>query len=174
MPWLRCETGAAWLDLLATQSRAYGPAPVERLVDVPALTWWLEVEGLLPRLAPTDEDLAEARSLRAALRALGLATVHDHSISRADATVLNHHLAADRPLTWPTQPPAMTGEALGRLARQAVETVTERSAELHRCADAECGLLFLDAGGRRRWCAAEVCGVRNRVRSHRERTRAQR
>ncbi|HEY2695893.1 MAG TPA: CGNR zinc finger domain-containing protein [Pseudonocardiaceae bacterium] len=30
----------------------------------------------------------------------------------------------------------------------------------------------MDAGSRRRWCAADVCGVRNRVRSHRERTRS--
>ena len=58
------------------------------------------------------------------------------------------------------------------MARAAVETLSgARRAELHQCADAECGLLFLDATGRRRWCAAEVCGVRNRVRSHR-RTRA--
>lgn len=173
MPWLRCDTGAAWLDLLSTQSSAYGPAPVERLVDVAALTWWLDTEGLLPRRTPTDEDLRDARALRDALRTLGLSVVRDQPIPDADMAVLNDHLARDRPLTWPIQPPATAGDALGRVARQAVETVAgERRAELRQCADAECGLLFLDAGGRRRWCAADVCGVRNRVRSHRERSRS--
>lgn len=171
MPWLRCDTGAVWLDLLSTQSSAYGPAPIERLVDVDALTWWLDTEALLPQRAPTDQDLADARALRDALRTLGLAVVRDRPIP--DLAVLNHHLAHDRPLTWPIQPPATTSEALGRIARQAVETVAgERRTEVHQCADTECGLLFLDAGGRRRWCAADVCGVRNRVRSHRERSRA--
>lgn len=173
MPWLRCDTGAVWLDLLSTRSSAYGPAPVERLVDVAALTWWLETEALLPQHAPTDQDLADARALREALRTLGLSAVDDRPIPAADLAVINDHLAADRPLTWPIRPPVTAGEALGRVARQAVETVAgDRRAELRRCADAECGLLFLDAGGRRRWCAAEVCGVRNRVRSHRERSRA--
>jgi predicted RNA-binding Zn ribbon-like protein len=174
MPWLRCATGAVWLDLLSTRSRAYGPAPVERLVDVAALEWWLDTEALLPQLPPTDQDLADTRALREALRAFGLAALRGDPVPSADLVVLNGQLAADRPLTWPIRPPATTREALGRVARQAVETVETAAGDLRQCADAECGLLFLDAGGRRRWCAAEVCGVRNRVRSHRERTRAQR
>jgi predicted RNA-binding Zn ribbon-like protein len=173
MPWLRSDTGAVWLDLLATQSGAYGPAPTERLVDVGRLAWWLEVEGLLPRAGLTDQDLVAARALRDALRAVALAVVHDRPVPSAEVVVLNDQLAADRPLTWPLQAPATAGQALGRVAREAVETLSgARCAELHQCADAECGLLFLDAGGRRRWCAAEVCGVRNRVRSHRERARS--
>lgn len=185
MPWLRCDTGAAWLDLLATQSGAYGPAPRERLVDADSLAWWLDVEGLLPSTAPTEKDLPAARALRDALRAVALAVVRDQPIPAEPtatlnapipaehAATLNDHLAADRPLTWPPHAPATTAEALGRVARAAVDTLTgDRRADLHQCADTECGLLFLDAGGRRRWCAADVCGVRNRVRSHRERTRS--
>lgn len=174
MPWLHCDTGARWLDLLATQSSAYGPAPVERLTDVDRLTWWLDVEDLLPRTPPTDHDLTDARALRDALRAVGLATVRDTPIPDADLAAFNDALAADRPLTWPLTAPATTREALGRVAREAVDIIAgPRRTELHQCADAACGLLFLDASGRRRWCAAQVCGVRNRVRSHRERTRAQ-
>lgn len=174
MPWLRCDTGARWLDLLATQSSAYGPAPIERLPDVDRLTWWLDVEDLLPQTPPTDRDLARARALRDALRAVGLAAVRATPVPESDVAVFNDILAADRPLTWPPTPPRTAREALGRVAREAVETLAgARRAELHQCADASCGLLFLDATGRRRWCAAEECGVRNRVRSHRERTRAQ-
>lgn len=173
MPWLRCDTGAAWLDLLATQSGAYGPTPRERLTNTDTLTWWLDVEGLLPRTAPTNDDLPAARALRDALRAVALAVLHDQPTPAEHAATLTGHLAADRPLTWPPTAPATTAEALARVARAAVETLTsERRTELHQCADTECGLLFLDATGRRRWCAADVCGVRNRVRSHRERTRS--
>jgi predicted RNA-binding Zn ribbon-like protein len=99
--------------------------------------------------------------------------VHDHPIPPDQVIVLNDHLAADRPLTWPLSAPSTAREALGRVARAAVETLSgARRTELQQCADAECGLLFLDATGRRRWCAAEVCGVRNRVRSHRERAKS--
>ncbi|HEX4224181.1 MAG TPA: ABATE domain-containing protein [Pseudonocardiaceae bacterium] len=172
MPWLRSDTGAVWLDLLATVSGAYGPTPRERLTDTEALAWWLTVEDLLPLAELTEQDLLDARALRAALRGVALAVLHDQPISPAEVIVLNDHLAADRPLTWPSSPPATARQALARVAREAAETLTgTRRTELRQCADTECGLLFLDAAGRRRWCAAEVCGVRNRVRAHRERTR---
>jgi predicted RNA-binding Zn ribbon-like protein len=172
MPWLRCDTGAAWLDLLSTQSKAYGPTPVERMVDPAWLTWWLDREDLLPQTPPTESDLLAAHALRNALRAVALAVVHDNPVPAEASAELNDHLAADRPLTWPPHPPATAREALARIARDAVTTLSGPArADLRQCADTECGLLFLDANGRRRWCAADVCGVRNRVRSHRERTK---
>jgi predicted RNA-binding Zn ribbon-like protein len=68
------------------------------------------------------------------------------------------------------RPPATSRAALARIARQAAEQLTRPEAmTLHTCADPVCGMLFLDPGGRRRWCAADVCGVRNRVRAHRQR-----
>jgi predicted RNA-binding Zn ribbon-like protein len=68
--------------------------------------------------------------------------------------------------------PGDAREALGRLAREAAGHLAgPAAATLNTCADAVCGMLFLDPGGRRRWCLAEICGVRNRVRAHRRRTR---
>ena len=49
--------------------------------------------------------LEDARALRAALRAMALATVHDRPIAPDQVIVLNDHLAADRPLTWPLSAP---------------------------------------------------------------------
>lgn len=47
---------------------------------------------------------------------------------------------------------------------------------LHRCEDQRCGWMFLDRSRRRnrRWCSSEDCGNRNRVRSHYQRTKAER
>jgi predicted RNA-binding Zn ribbon-like protein len=181
-PWLRCETGATWLDLLATVGKAYGPAPVERLADLPRLREWLAAEHLLPEVSPTDDDLARARELREALRGLALAAVRSKPSPEANITVVNTVLAGDRPLRLHrgatpglgARPPATAGEAFARIARQAAEQLTgPLAATLRSCSDPECGMLFLDPGGRRRWCAAEVCGVRNRVRAHRHRRKVQ-
>jgi predicted RNA-binding Zn ribbon-like protein len=176
--WLPVQTGAPWLDLVATVSKAYGPRPLDRLVNPERLADWLASQDLLPQAKPDTADLARARDLREALRGLSLAAVHHHRADPADVAIVNDALALDRPLQLEPghdlalRPPATTGEALARLARQAVEQFgNETAADLHQCSDAECGMLFLDPSGRRRWCSLEICGVRNRVRAHRERRR---
>jgi predicted RNA-binding Zn ribbon-like protein len=171
---LPVETGAVWLDLVATVSKAYGPAPVERLDSAGRYATWLADEGLDPAAAPADADLAAARELREALRRLALATRAGKQRAAADIAALNRALAADRPLALDTggaiRRPATAAEALARIARRAAEDlVGPAAATLGACADAECGMLYLDQGGRRRWCSAEICGVRNRVRAHRRR-----
>lgn len=180
--WLRSETGARWLDLVGTVGRAYGPAPIERLSSPERLREWLAIAGLLPGTGPTGADLVRARTLREALRGLALATVHGGPWPAADIEVLNEVLADDRPLALAAAghraamcPPATAREALARIARQAAEHLTgPAAATLHTCADHDCGMLFLDPSGRRRWCSAEMCGVRHRVRAHRQRHRDER
>jgi predicted RNA-binding Zn ribbon-like protein len=171
--WLNCETGGVWLDLVATVRRAYGPEPFDRLESPRLLGSWLAGEGLKPRLEPGDDDLVRARELREAMRGLGLATVRAAPWSEADVMVVNRALADDRPLVLSPeglQPPATTREALARIAREAVGLLAgPAAAELGRCSDSDCGMLFVDPGGRRRWCSATTCGVRHRVRAFRER-----
>jgi predicted RNA-binding Zn ribbon-like protein len=173
---LRCETGATWLDLVATVSKAYGPAPVERLVDARGLRAWFADEGLPPEQAPGQDDLARTHGLREALRGLALAVVRSEPLPARHIGLVNDVLADDVPLQLrasAVRPPATVRQALARIARQAVEHLFgPAAATLHQCADAECGMLFLDPAGRRRWCAAEVCGVRHRVRAHRRRRTA--
>lgn len=43
---------------------------------------------------------------------------------------------------------------------------------LHRCANPECVLLFIDTRGRRKWCSMKICGNRNKVTRH-QRKKAQ-
>jgi predicted RNA-binding Zn ribbon-like protein len=174
--WLRSETGATWLDLVASLGSAYGPAPEERLVSTGLLRDWLASENLRPDADPTDADLTHARALREALRGLALAVVRSEPWPGVDIKVVNKVLAEDRPLVLEPgrlRHPATTREALARITRQAVEDLTgPAAATLRQCGDAVCGLLFLDPGGRRKWCMAEICGVRNRVRAHRQRNSA--
>src|SRR5689334_15418261 len=132
---LPVETGAVWLDLVATVSGAYGPAPVERLHSPDRYARWLADEGLPPVAAPV--------------------------------AAVNRALAADRPVALAAggtlRLPATAAEALARIARRAAEDLAgPAAATLGACADADCGMLYLDPGGRRRWCSAEICGVRNR------------
>ena len=176
--WLPCETGATWLDLVATVRAAYGPAPVERLESPGHLFEWLSSHGLRPVARPTKVDLIRARGLRESLRGLALATVRGEPRSAKDLAFLNEVLAEDLPLKLGAgaskrlemRPPMTPREALARIAREAATHLAgPAAATLHTCADADCGMLFLDPSGRRKWCTTEICGVRNRVRAHRRR-----
>jgi predicted RNA-binding Zn ribbon-like protein len=49
-----------------------------------------------------------------------------------------------------------------------------RIARLHRCPGRDCGWVFLDMSGRRRWCSMATCGSREKMRRMYERKRAER
>ncbi|WP_169542142.1 CGNR zinc finger domain-containing protein [Solirubrobacter soli] len=49
-----------------------------------------------------------------------------------------------------------------------------RIARLHRCPGRDCGWVFLDTSGRRRWCSMATCGSRAKMRRMYERKRAER
>jgi predicted RNA-binding Zn ribbon-like protein len=49
-----------------------------------------------------------------------------------------------------------------------------RIARLHRCPGRDCGWIFLDTSGRRRWCSMQTCGSREKMRRMYERKRADR
>ncbi|WP_027416681.1 CGNR zinc finger domain-containing protein [Aneurinibacillus terranovensis] len=40
---------------------------------------------------------------------------------------------------------------------------------LHRCANPDCVLLFMDVSGRRKWCSMKICGNRTKVAKHQSR-----
>ncbi len=169
----RYDAGAAWLNLLATRGHAYGAVPIERLGDLEALRAWLDHERLTPVAPLTDADVVQARAFRETLRPAVLAVLDERI---PDVGPLQPWLEADEPLRAVVRngrpaaaPPSTLAAALARLARQAVEQLPD--APLRGCADDECRLAYLDPGGRRRWCAAEKCGVKARVRAHRARAK---
>jgi predicted RNA-binding Zn ribbon-like protein len=174
---LRFEGDAPWLDLLATRGYPFGDDPAERLAGPERLAAFLAAVGLAPARAVTDTDAGDARALREALRAVALAVVVDAAPPRAAFDAVRAWADRDAgPLALQRAPrlrrraPRDAGEALGRLARSALEDLTgPRAAQVHACADPDCRKLFLDASGRRRWCSAATCGNRARVRALRER-----
>lgn len=178
---LRFDSGAVWLDLVATVGYANTPAPIERLYDLDRLREWLAAQNLLPAAELTEADLDLVKDLRQTLRGLAESAVGSGPPPMGATARLNGFLAADGPVSvrvnrsgaLTVSRPATVAQALARVARQAVEHLTGPVAAILRvCADHDCSMVFTDPNGRRRWCAAETCGVRNRVRAHRERQRS--
>ena len=61
---------------------------------------------------------------------------------------------------------AVAADAVALLADPA------RMARLHRCPGRDCGWVFLDMSGRRRWCSMATCGSREKMRRMYARKRA--
>lgn len=74
-------------------------------------------------------------------------------------------------LEWSAEEPrrvrfAVAADAVALLADPA------RLARLHRCPGRDCGWVFLDTSGRRRWCSMDTCGSREKMRRMYARKRA--
>jgi predicted RNA-binding Zn ribbon-like protein len=180
---LRFDAGTTWLNLLATVRRPLGADRLERLTGPDRLAEWLARSGLAPGLVPTERDLRRAVELREALRSLALAATKAAPLDPHAVTTLNRWLAASpgrlqahirHGEAIALDPPASTSQALACVARQAaMDLAGPMSAQLSACQAHDCGAVFLDPGGRRRWCSAKTCGNRERVRAHRARARAE-
>jgi predicted RNA-binding Zn ribbon-like protein len=122
-----------------------------------------------------DAELAATRDLRLAVHTTfsaiargetpppaALQTIaHTHAIATADARLT----ASDGAWTlqWPARDPrrvrfAVSVDAVALLGDQ------RRLARVRRCPGRDCGWLFLDASGRRRWCSMTTCGSREKMR----------
>lgn len=174
--------GAEWLNLVATVADRLGPDPAERLWSGDRLAEWLRHEvNAAPDLVVTPADLEYARRVRQALWTLAGCVVEGVAPKAEAVAVANSALDAYRPpavyvadgrLRFTA--PDSVKMAMAWLVRQAAATLTsEVAAQLRSCAEPVCGAIFLDATGRRRWCPSGRCGVKARVRAHRERARSQ-
>ncbi|WET81694.1 CGNR zinc finger domain-containing protein [Amycolatopsis sp. QT-25] len=177
----RFDCGAVWLNLFATQGRAFSANPVERLATPRRLAEWLECCELSPARPPDQDDLRKACQLRETLRVLALATVDEQpppagAVEDLSAFLTGHNdpvrLVADDRLR--RERPATVGDALDRIARQAVDHLTgaDRLA-LKSCPEHDCRGVFIDPPGRRRWCPSPACASRGRVRALRARRSGQ-
>jgi len=177
----RTGYGASWLDFLATRIGRYQDAQRELLPDLAALRAFLAEHDLTPAEAPTARDVELARELREALHGAAVAAVRGDAPAAAAVREIESALTADRPLRirrsaagLRAQRPDSPREALARLARAAVEVLAGPERGLLRaCGDDTCAGIFLDHGGRRRWCSDERCGNRARVRAHRARAKGE-
>lgn len=75
-------------------------------------------------------------------------------------------------LAWPPRDPRTVRHAV---AADAVALLRDpdRLARVSRCPGRDCGWLFLDTSGRRRWCSMSTCGSREKMRRLHERRRRQ-
>jgi len=179
----RLDTGATWLNLLATRGSAFGRRPEERIPTPERFADWLAAVELTPRARVTAADLELAHHLRETLRPLALSAATGQAPNPDAATDLIAFLKAhDEPprLTAATDPPGLSrpapenaAAALGRVARQAADQLTgpERHV-LKSCPESDCRGVFIDLDGRRRWCPSPTCASRGRVRAHRARQAA--
>jgi len=160
-------------------------AATDALLEADSLDRWgrrLEVAGK-PGGA---EELELARGLRTALHLIYSALARgqepdEFSLSRlrfAYAQAVAAGTLVKRPdgsfgLDWRDDEPRRVRFAV---AADAVALLADptRIARLHRCPGRDCGWVFLDTSGRRRWCSMETCGSRDKMRRMYERKRATR
>ncbi|MFI2436780.1 CGNR zinc finger domain-containing protein [Streptomyces sp. NPDC018693] len=179
----RFDPGALCLELLTTG----GPGAFARheMLHEPAdvISWAARSrlpEGL--ELAVDYGELARIREFRDALFLLTADRAHGRPARPEQLDVINAaaaepslvpRLTADGSHAWA---PGATGtRLLGTLARDAIGLFTGPYADrIRECGAHDCYLLFVDTSrpGRRRWCAMEHCGNREKVRAHRARETA--
>ncbi|MFH9889167.1 CGNR zinc finger domain-containing protein [Streptomyces luteogriseus] len=130
-------------------------------------------------LTVTAAELEGARTLRDAVFLLAADRAHRRPLRAAQLDVVNAAAAAP-PLVARIAPdgtrawaPGATGtQLLATVARDAIDLFTGPHADrVRECGAHNCHLLFVDTSrpGRRRWCAMEHCGNREKVRAHRAR-----
>jgi predicted RNA-binding Zn ribbon-like protein len=148
---------------------------------------WGRRLGLTGARSPkaATEELVAAHDLRRATHATFAAIARGDAPPRRAlellaatnaAAVAAGHLAGDGSawrLTWSAGDPrrvrfAVAVDAIALLADSA------RLARVRQCPGRDCGWLFLDASGRRRWCSMTTCGSREKMRRMYERRRATR
>ncbi|WP_435881605.1 CGNR zinc finger domain-containing protein [Streptomyces anthocyanicus] len=176
----RFDPGALCLELLTTG----GPGAFARweVLHEPAdLMAWVERSRLADGLDLSVDraDVARTRALRDALFLLAADRAHGRPLRRDHLEAVNS-AAAEPPLVTRLEPdgtrgwaPGATGSRLlSTVARDAIELFTGPYADrIRECGAHNCFLLFVDTSrpGRRRWCAMEHCGNREKVRAHRAR-----
>ncbi|MFJ5776591.1 CGNR zinc finger domain-containing protein [Streptomyces sp. NPDC093094] len=176
----RFDPGALCLELLPTG----GPGAFARyeVLHEPAdLVAWVRRSRLAEGLEPvvTDEELGDVRHFRDALFLLTADRAHGRPLQPRHLDVVNA-AAAEPPLVSRITPdgsrawaPGATGtRLLATLARDAIDLFSGPYADrVRECGAHDCFLLFVDTSrpGRRRWCAMEHCGNREKVRAHRAR-----
>ncbi|WP_432041673.1 CGNR zinc finger domain-containing protein [Streptomyces cadmiisoli] len=180
----RFDPGALCLELLPTG----GPGELARfeVLHRPAdlVTW--AGRGRLAAgldLTVTEDELVAARTLRDALFPLAADRAHGRPLRARDVDIVNTaavppplvtRLAPDGSRGWA---PGATGTGLlSTVARDAIDLFSGPYADrVRECGAHDCRLLFVDTSrpGRRRWCAMEHCGNREKVRAHRARKATQ-
>jgi len=183
--------GALCLDFANSVDWAADGKPFDPDTDAlrePAeLMRWGQRLGIVGARAPRagEDELATAHDLRRALHGIFVAVANGEAprpaalgvvaATHADAVASAHLARRDGAWTleWPARDPRRVRFAV------AVDAIAllgdaQRLARVRLCPGRNCGYLFLDASGRRRWCSMTACGSREKMRRMYERRRATR
>jgi predicted RNA-binding Zn ribbon-like protein len=188
---IQLQGGALCLDFANSVDWSAAGEPLapatEALGSPRALARWGRRLGVVRRRrlpVVGDDELEAALALRLVVHDIFSALAQDRRPARADLDALarDHAAAAGAArlaaagdgswrMEWPAADPrrirfAVAVDAVMLLADP------ERLARVHRCPGPECGWLFLDTSGRRRWCSMTTCGSRVKMRRLYERRRA--
>ncbi|MGX1909768.1 CGNR zinc finger domain-containing protein [Streptomyces phaeochromogenes] len=176
----RFDPGALCMELVTTGGPGES-ARFEVLHEPADLVRWVERSRLPDGLevTVTEGELAQTRALRDAVFLLAADRAHGRPLQARHLDVVNA-AAAGAPLAARVEadgsrgwaPGATGARLLATVARDAVELFTGPYAErIRECGSHNCALLFVDTSrpGRRRWCAMEHCGNRQKARTHRAR-----
>jgi predicted RNA-binding Zn ribbon-like protein len=165
------------LDLLNTLERAQTAAPIDLLIDWPAVLDWAPRVGVLEPgevaalVAGGADEVARLRELREALRA-ALAGGGFEPLRAAWLDALAHARFGAGPALEPDWPrdAALVRRRLAAAAFGLLADPDTR-ARVRTCDGDGCGGAFLDTtrNGSRRYCSTAGCGNRERVRRHRAR-----
>jgi predicted RNA-binding Zn ribbon-like protein len=172
---IKLQGGALSLDFANSADWTEDGEPIEdALVEPDSLERWGRRVGVA---APAGEhELAAARELRPALRAVLIAAAHGDTPDPAARDLLlstyAEAVAAARlsprdgayVLDWAGDDPrrvrfAVTADAIALLAD------ADRLQRIHVCPGRNCGWLFLNKSGRQRWCSMATCGSRAKMRA---------
>jgi predicted RNA-binding Zn ribbon-like protein len=183
---IKLQGGALSLDFANSVDWTEDETPLpatDALLEPDSLERWGERLGVAGRPGGLAE-LQQARDLRTALHAIfsalaGGGEPDPFSLSRlrfayaqaVAAGVLTPREDGGFGLDWDREEPrrvrfAVAADAVALLADPA------RLARLHRCPGRDCGWVFLDTSGRRRWCSMATCGSREKMRRMYQRKRA--
>jgi predicted RNA-binding Zn ribbon-like protein len=183
---IKLHGGTLSLDFANSVDWTEDDAPVEAtdaLAEPDALDRWGARMGVAGRPGGAEE-LTLARGLRVALHEIFSALARgeqpgDFSLSQlrfAYAQAVAAGTLAPREdggfgLDWAREESRRVRFAV---AADAVELLADptRIARLHRCPGRDCGWVFLDTSGRRRWCSMATCGSREKMRRMYARKRA--
>jgi predicted RNA-binding Zn ribbon-like protein len=173
-----CNTRAAWA----------APVPKEYLVSHPHLTLWSALNGLLPadsvsglgRAArrspgPAAAVVARAVAFRSALYSVlvGPATPEDWAVLDAEVrrAARDVGLRAGTPAGWTVTTRGLAWPLSAVAWASAQFLTTDAAGTVSACPSADCGWVFANPTGRRRWCRMALCGNRAKARRHAQRRR---
>ena len=178
--------GSLSVDFANTVDWTEGDAEVtaaDALLEDDSLDRWGARMGVFGGAGGPGE-LELARILRTALHlifsalacsgepdAVSLARLRSAYAEAVAAATLERRADGSFGLAWPDNEPrrvrfAVAADAVALLIDSA------RRARLRRCPGRDCGWVFLDLSGRRRWCSMSSCGSREKMRSMYARRRA--